>query len=179
LRICALSCCKFPRSKPEGQKPGAKGGLNIEGIAWDPPNNRLLLGLRSPLINGHAVIVPLKLKDPLGSFALANLQLATPRVIQLNLEGQGVRDIDYNTHLKTFLIISGATELTEKTDFGLWEWNGDADQTRIDSRPRHEKTLDERWKPEGITNMTVNGKSFVMLVCDASGFFKLDYVDAR
>jgi pSer/pThr/pTyr-binding forkhead associated (FHA) protein len=170
---------QIPEISAEGQKPGTKGGLNIEGLAWDPPNNRLLLGLRSPLIDGHAVIVPLKLKDPLGPFATSNLQLASPRVIKLNLEGQGVRDIDYNKHLKSFLIVSGATELTEKTDFGLWEWNGDADQTRIESRPRHEKTLDERTKPEGVTNVTIGGKSFVLLVCDASGYLKLDYVDGR
>ena len=97
----------------------------------------------------------------------------------MNLEGQGIRDIDYNKHLKTFIIISGATELTEKTDFGLWEWSGDADQSRIDARPRHEKTLDERTKPEGVTNVTINGKSFVLLVCDAGGYLKLDYIDGR
>jgi pSer/pThr/pTyr-binding forkhead associated (FHA) protein len=170
---------QIPEISAEGQKPGSKGGLNIEGLAWDPPNNRLLVGLRSPLIDGHAVIIPLKLKDPQGSFSTSNLQLASPRVIKLNLEGQGVRDIDYNKHLKTFLIVSGATELTEKTDFGLWEWNGDAEQTRIDSRPRHEKTLDERAKPEGVTNVTLSGKSFVLLACDLSGYFKLDYVDGR
>ncbi len=170
---------EVPELRAEGQKPGAKGGLNIEGLAWDPINNRLLIGLRSPLINGQAVIVPLKFKDTLGPFATSNLQLANPRLIQLGLEGQGIRDLAYDKHLKAFLIISGATELTERTDFGLWEWNGDADQARIESHPRHERTLDERAKPEGVTNVTVNGKSFVLVVCDASGYLKLDYVDGR
>ncbi len=167
----------IPELGPDAQKPSTKGGLNIEGLGWDPVNNRLLVGLRQPVINGRALLVPLKLKDPLGAFTASNLQLASPRVIQLNLGGQGVRDIDYNNHLKSFLIISGATELTHKTDFGLWEWNGDADQSSAASHPRQERTLDERHKPEGITNVTINSRSFVLVVCDANGYFKLDYLD--
>ena len=40
------------------------GGINVEGIAWDPVNKRLLLGLRSPVVEGNALVVPLKLRDP-------------------------------------------------------------------------------------------------------------------
>jgi hypothetical protein len=35
-----------------GDKSYKAGGINIEGVAWDPEMNRLLLGLRSPVING-------------------------------------------------------------------------------------------------------------------------------
>ncbi|MEP7271422.1 MAG: DUF3616 domain-containing protein [Acidobacteriota bacterium] len=177
LRAFLLS--QVAELRAEGSKPGTKGGLNIEGLAWDPVNSRLLLGLRSPLINGHAVVVPLKFKDRLGPFATSNLQLSTPKLIQLDLGGQGIRDIDYSNALRSFLIISGATELSERTDFGLWDWGGDPDQTRVDSRPRAEKTIDEQLKPEGVTNVTVNGKSFILVVCDASGYLKFDYVDGR
>src|SRR6185369_10522264 len=45
----------LPELKGEGEKNGKEGGLNIEGLAWDPKQNRLLLGLRSPQINGNAV----------------------------------------------------------------------------------------------------------------------------
>jgi hypothetical protein len=38
-------------------------GLNVEGVAWDRQKRRLLLGLRSPVVNGHALVVPLKLRD--------------------------------------------------------------------------------------------------------------------
>ncbi len=30
-------------------------GLNIEGLAWDPVNQRLLMGLRSPVVDGQAL----------------------------------------------------------------------------------------------------------------------------
>src|SRR5262245_1030545 len=56
-----------------GDKSGKQGGLNIEGICWDPTNERLLLGLRSPLMNDMAVIIPLKLRDIFGPFAINNL----------------------------------------------------------------------------------------------------------
>ena len=40
------------------------GGINVdEGMASDPLNKRLLLGLRSPVVEGNALIVPLKLRD--------------------------------------------------------------------------------------------------------------------
>lgn len=174
LRAFLLS--QLPELQAEGEKPGSKGGLNIEGLTWDVDRSRLLLGLRSPLINGRAVIVPLKLKDPLGAFTPENLQLSAERTIQLELGGQGIRDLDYIPQLRSYLILSGATELSAKTDFGLWEWNGDPDQSKAEAHPRREATLDERAKPEGITNVTINGRSFVLIVGDAGGYLKLDSV---
>jgi len=173
----SLLLANVPELKGEGEKAGVKGGLNIEGITWDPLNHRLLLGLRSPLIGGRAAIIPIKLKDPLGAFVATNVQFATPRTIQLDLGGQGIRDLDYDPHLKSFVIISGATELAQRTDFGLWEWSGEPDQSKADARPRQERTLDEAAKPEGVTNVTVNGKSFILVVGDANCYLKLDYLE--
>lgn len=167
---------QLPELQGEGEKAGNKGGLNIEGMTWDADNGRLLLGLRGPLINGRAVIVPLKFKDPLGAFTRENLQLASQRTIQLELGGHGIRDLDYIPQLRSYLILSGAPELSEKTDFGLWEWNGDPDQSKPEAHPRREAILDEKAKPEGITNVTINGKSFVLIVGDASRYLKLDPV---
>src|SRR5262249_37096952 len=42
-----------------GAPSGDKGGLNIEGITWDRDNERLLLGLRSPLLGNQAALIPL------------------------------------------------------------------------------------------------------------------------
>jgi pSer/pThr/pTyr-binding forkhead associated (FHA) protein len=147
--------------------PGLKGGLNIEGIAWDPNEGRLLLGLRSPQLGKNAAILPLKLRDPQGAFTTANLQLEMP--IYLSLGGQGVRDITYDTKLRTFLIVSGMPETEQKTDFGVWEWSGyDTNATRL-------MTLDEKWKPEGITSFKLNDQAYVFIVGDAGGYLKLDY----
>ncbi len=157
-----------------GGRPGTQGGLNIEGIAWDPNNERLLLGLRSPQIGSQAVLVPLKLRDPRGPFNLENLKVDEPRVIVLSLDGQGVRDITYDPSLRNFLIISGAPETAPKTAFGLWEWNG-----QQDTKPTKLMMLDDAMKPEGITGATINGRSFVFVVGDAGSYLKLDYAGAK
>jgi pSer/pThr/pTyr-binding forkhead associated (FHA) protein/uncharacterized protein YjiK len=153
-----------------GAKEGMQGGLNIEGLAWDPINERLLLGLRSPQIGGNAVLVPLKLRDPRGSFTRENLKVDQPEVIVLPLEGHGVRDITYDTHLRNFLIISGAPETAPRTEFGLWEWNGQPGGTI------HKlMTLEDKMKPEGITSVTINGRSYAFVVGDAGSYLRLDY----
>ncbi len=157
-----------------GASPGAQGGLNIEGIAWDPNHERLLLGLRSPLIGNQAVLIPLKLRDPRGAFNIENLKVDDPRVIVLSLEGHGVRDITYDTRLKNFLVVSGAPENVPKTDFVLWEWTG-----QPDSRPVKLMALDDKMKPEGLTSTNINGLSFVFVVGDAGSYSKLNYLDAK
>jgi pSer/pThr/pTyr-binding forkhead associated (FHA) protein len=159
-----------PAIAAEGAKPGLEGGLNIEGIAWDPNNERLLLGLRSPQIGGQAVLIPIKLRDLRGPFKIENLKIDDIKVIFLSLGGQGVRDITYDSHLKNFLIISGAPETEERTDFGLWEWNG-----QPDSKPAKLMTLEGDKKPEGVTGVTINGRSYVLVVGDAGSYLKIDY----
>jgi hypothetical protein len=157
-----------------GAPPGMQGGLNTEGIAWDPNNERLLLGLRSPLIGNQAVLIPVKLREPRGGFKIDNLKIDDPRVIVFSLDGHGVRDITYDTRLKNFLIISGAPETAPKTDFILWEWNGNPD-----SNPVKLLTLDEKWKPEGLTSTTINGRSFLFIVGDAGSYLKFNYGNAN
>lgn len=157
-----------------GAPPGAEGGLNIEGIAWDPNYGRLLLGLRSPLIGNQAVLIPLMFRDPRGAFARENLKIGDPRVILLPLEGHGIRDITYDTRIKNFLIISGAPENVPKNNFILWEWDG-----QPDSKPVKLLTLDEKMKPEGITSTTIKGQSFVFVVGDAGSYVKLNYANPK
>ena len=53
----------------------SQGGINVEGIAWDPQNKRLLLGLRSPVVEGNALVVPLKLRDPKAALSFDNLEV--------------------------------------------------------------------------------------------------------
>jgi pSer/pThr/pTyr-binding forkhead associated (FHA) protein len=153
-----------------GAPDGAQGGLNIEGIAWDPNNERLLLGLRSPQIGDQAALVPLKLRDPRGPFTRENLKVDQPGVIILPLDRQGVRDITYDAHLRSFLIISGAPETAPRAEFGLWEWDG-----KEPAKPNKLMALEEGMKPEGVTSVTINGRSYVFVVGDSGSHLKIDY----
>ncbi|MGA9767551.1 MAG: DUF3616 domain-containing protein [Blastocatellia bacterium] len=170
-----------PELKNFADLKGEEGGLNIEGIAWDPDpeHRRLLLGLRSPLVNGNALVVPVRLRDANGPFTIDNLQLAEPNAIQLPLGGLGIRDIQYDSRLKAFLIIAGAPEHHEKTAFTLWEWNGDGNQSSADAKPREETTLDMRMKPEGVTRLKLPGREMIFIVGDASSYIKLDYAEGQ
>jgi len=83
-------------------------GLNIEGLAWDHTQGQLLLGLRSPVVDGNALLVPLRLRDPRGPFSYDNLEVK--EAIRLPLGGFGIRSVEYDPQQKVFYIIAGATE---------------------------------------------------------------------
>ncbi|HSB12204.1 MAG TPA: DUF3616 domain-containing protein [Blastocatellia bacterium] len=169
-----------PELKGEGEAKGSEGGLNIEGIAWDFKRGRWLLGLRSPLGKGdQALIVAIKLRNPTGPFSTENLQLAEPHPIALPLAGLGIRDIQYDPELNLFLIISGAPEHHEKSEFTLWEWDGSTDQPPAETALRKVSDLDPKLKPEGLTHVDIGGRKFVLVVGDASGYFKLDYSESQ
>lgn len=159
--------------KGAGEMKGSQGGLNVEGIAWDPDRKRLLIGLRSPIINDKALIVPVKLGNPAGPFSADNLQVEEAKAISVSLGGSGIRDIQYDGKLKSFLLISGAPENEEKGDFILWQWDGNP----ANSQPIQKSVLDKKAKPEGITSVVVGGQNFIYIVCDASRYTKLDYTD--
>lgn len=152
--------------RSEGEKMGKDGGLNIEGLAWDARRNRLLLGLRSPVVNGDALLVPLKLRNPRGTFSIENLEVEGSKAIRLPLRGAGIRGIEYDGRAKVFRVISGATEDQGQTDFGLWEWNGDETQPAVTETKR----FDDDLKPEGVARVTAGGRDFLFIVCDASGY---------
>lgn len=156
---------------PELQaKKGEGGGLNIEGIAWDPMRKRMLLGLRSPLENGQALVIALTLRDQQGAFSIDNLVLANPHVARLPLNGLGIRSIEYDERLKAFSIIAGAPEQQERTEFRVWEWNGDDKNPLMTQRAMLHRDL----KPEGLGRVSTGGTDFMFVVCDTSRYLTLD-----
>ena len=167
-----------PELKAWASKTSIEGGLNIEGITADPDPQRLrvLLGLRGPVLNGNALVVSVRIVDRQLPLTVENLAMDEPNAIQLNLNGQAIRDIQYDSRLRAFLIISGAPETAEKTDFLLWQWNGEANQTRDEARPKLQSVLDKRMKPEGVAPLKLPNRDLVFLVGDASSYATIDYV---
>ncbi len=161
-----------PELSAEGSKAGIEGGLNVEGLAWDPTHERLLLGLRSPFVDGGALLIALKVRD---SFTREALALADPGVIKIPLEGLGVRDIHFDTRLKSFLILAGAAENQKRSEFKLWEWSGDTEPGNVAARAREGAALDQNLKPEGIAHLKMGGRDFLFIACDANRYFKIDY----
>lgn len=142
------------------------GGINLEGVAWDPVNKRLLLGVRSPVVDGHALVVPLRLRDPRGAFSAANLEVEGGRAIRLPAEGAGIRSIEFDERARAFHVITGAGPNAEKLDFKLWQWDGNAEWPAL----RELGKYDRRLKPEGFTRVSAGARDFGFLVFDTSGY---------
>lgn len=156
---------KVPEIAAEGAKDSADDGLNIEGLAHDPHANRLLLGLRSPLVNSNAVVVPLTLPDPQQPFNIEGLKVETP--ITLPLEDHGIRSIEYIDKLGAYLIISGGTETEKHSEFALWRWDGTG-------QPQMIEPLERKIRPEGITEVRTGGSDYIFVVADAGYYLRLD-----
>jgi len=146
------------------------GGINVEGLAWDARGRRLLLGLRSPVVDGQALVVPLRLRDPRAAFTSGNLEVEGARAIRLPLGGAGVRSIEYDERAQAFRVIAGAGPNSEKLDFKLWEWDGDAARPAL----REAGTFDRSLKPEGVTRVSSAGRDFTFIVFDTSGYATTD-----
>lgn len=156
---------KVPEIAADGSKDSADDGLNIEGLARDPHTNRILLGLRSPLVNGNAVVVPLTLPDPEQPFNIEGVKVETP--ITLPLDDHGIRSIEYIDKLGAYLIISGGTETEKHSEFALWRWDGTG-------RPEMIEPLERAIRPEGITEVRIGGSDFIFVVADAGYYFRLN-----
>jgi hypothetical protein len=146
------------------------GGINIEGLAWDPRGGRLLLGLRSPVVGGHALVVPLRPRDPRGGLSAANLEVEGGKAIRLPFGGAGIRSIEYDGRARAFRVITGAGPNAERLDFKLWEWDGDGARPAL----RELGTYDRRLKPEGVTHVSAAGRDFSFIVFDTSGYAAAD-----
>jgi hypothetical protein len=141
-------------------------GINIEGLAFDTAGNRLLVGLRSPVVDGHALVIPLKLRDARGPFSLDNIDTGEMKSLKLPLSGLGIRGIEYDERAKTFHIISGATESQDRVEFKLWEWGGEAGQGAL----REVTTFDRKLKPEGVARVSAGESDFTFIVFDTSQY---------
>lgn len=142
-----------------GRLPG-DDVLNIEGLAWDPTNRRLLLGLRAPVVADSALVVPIRLADSTRAFTTDNLTV-DGATLRLPLGGAGIRGIEWDSVAGAFLVIVGASLNDENRDFRVLEWDG-----RSGSQPLEVATYDRRLKPEGIASATIAGNPARVVVFD-------------
>ena len=151
------------RAVPELRGAGRKGnsGLNIEGLAWDPAGNRLLLGVRSPVVDGQALAVPLRLRDPKGALTSDNIQV-DGGALRIPLGGSGIRSIEHDAAGGGFQIIAGHPSGAQ--DFRLVTW--DAAKGSV----REVQTFSGAHKPEGVARVTLGGQAVTVVMFDDSRF---------
>ena len=96
------------------------GGLSIEGLAAMRDMGGLLIGLRSPLLDGKALLISL-LNAPAVVDGGADPRFGEPS--RLDLGGLGIRSIDYWSKRRTYLILAGPPGGTA-ADVALLSWSG-------------------------------------------------------
>ncbi|MGB3507659.1 MAG: DUF3616 domain-containing protein [Microcoleaceae cyanobacterium] len=99
-----------------------KGGLNIEGLSSTPNQKELLIGFRSPIIDGKALIITLLNPESLVTQENGTAEFGDP--IELDLGGLGIRFLEYWPGQNKYVISAGAYDGTD--GFYLYLWSGNA-----------------------------------------------------
>ncbi|MGH1364413.1 MAG: DUF3616 domain-containing protein [Calditrichia bacterium] len=130
---------KYELKKAAKRAPKSGGGLNIEGLAATP-EQKLLIGFRNPVPDDRALI--LQLENPFGVLQGERALFSEP--IELDLDGLGIRSIEYWPTKNCYLIIGGAFSGVRK--FGIYRWSGKRDD--LPERLNHLNFND--LNPEGL-----------------------------
>ncbi len=136
-----------------------KNGFNIEGMSFNREKDKLLFGLRSPVIDGKGVI--LVMENPQAAFENNEPPNFFKKPIYLDLDKGGIRSIAFDPELDGYLLISRREKKGRK--FKLWFWSGhEADKPR---RIRIKSKV-KLSKAEGITPVRIKGKNKFLIVFD-------------
>jgi hypothetical protein len=106
---------QFHFDKAARLAPNESGALNIEGLAATA-QGQLLIGFRSPIPQGQALLIPLCNPNEV----IAGQTPVLDNAIQLDLGGLGIRDIAFFD--RTFIIIAGPDH--GGGPFAFYRWTG-------------------------------------------------------
>ena len=153
---------KFEHLKDAGRVAQVKddNGLNIEALSFDKTDERLLIGLRSPVIDGKGVVVVLQ--NPVGIFERNEKPRLADELLLLDLGKGGLRAIEYDAKLDGYLILSRREDKKNKA-FKLWFWDG---QTSHAPRRIRITGAEEIDNAEGVTPLRYQGEDKLLIVFD-------------
>lgn len=153
---------KYPElaaaAKIRGVKAG--GGLNIEALEISPDQQRLLIGFRSPLRDGRAIIA--SVENPSGLFEADDVPRLAADLDELDLGGHGIRGLSYVPSIGEYLVISGPVS-REPGQFALWRWNG---QQGGAARRVTVPGLQGLERAEGVSPAVIDGVVRIIIVSD-------------
>ena len=139
-------------------KSGA--GLNIEALEIAPDRQRLLIGFRSPLQGGHAIIAGVE--NPSAIFDEEAEPQVSNTLQALDLGGHGIRGMAFVASLDGYLVISGPAS-RELSEFGLWFWSGQPDAP---ARRVTVPGLQGFERAEGVSPAVIDGEQRIIIVSD-------------
>lgn len=136
------------------------GGLNIEALEITPDRQQLLVGFRSPLLDGAAIIAPIA--NPSAIFDTGELPRLSGDLLTLDLDGQGIRGMAWIAPLAGYLLISGPASQAEQA-FALWFWSG---QPLSPARRVVVPGLQHFERGEGLSTAVIDGLAYIVIVSD-------------
>jgi hypothetical protein len=154
------------------------GGLNVEALSWDTRTGAVLIGLRTPLLDGRPVLLRVRLKSFDGPWTLDNLELLEPQVLAVpTAHGElGLRAMSLHQATGVSLITLGNPTSASKAPFRLYSWDGNP-EGRLQHYDR--VRFHRRMKVEGVTRGTIAGRNAVVFVDDGGGYQVLWADDER
>jgi hypothetical protein len=135
------------------------GGLNIEALEISPDQQRLLIGFRSPLHDGRAIIA--SVENPSGLFEADEVPRLAADLDELDLGGHGIRGLSYVPSIGEYLVISGPVS-REPGQFALWLWNGSGGAAQRVAVPG----LQGLERAEGVSPAVIDGVVRIIIVSD-------------
>jgi len=170
-RAAGFSADKLKLKDIENLAP-KKQGLNIEGLCASADGKNLYIGFRNPLHHSNtgskqAIVVPLKNAD---AVIEKKQEPVFGEALLWNLDGRGIRSMEYSAFHKTFFIIAGPPD--ERKDFALYKWSGDKKQQP--ELVRKLENLPKDFTPEALFSPEDSVKLFLLsddgtLIVDVSG----------
>lgn len=136
------------------------GGLNIEALDFGRDPARLLVGFRSPLHEGRALIAGVI--DPAALFERGEPPRVAAELIALDLAGDGIRALAHVPALDGHLIASGPVG-REARPFRLWFWRGGPDDPAVPVTLAGREGFE---RVEGICPARIDGRDHVLIVSD-------------
>jgi len=154
--------------KVNDQGKGGLYNLNIEALSFDQ-ENRLMICLRKPQIDGKSVI--LLLENPIDVLTKKAAPIIASSPLLLDLIGGGIRAMSYNAELKGYLItnevFAGERNNIKYSQISLWD--GDPSHK---AQPLILPGVRSINNVEGITSVTINGQKRLLLISDNGNIAK-------
>ena len=110
------------------------------------------------LDSGKVMVV----ENPQGVFDRGEEPRISDRLIELDLDGGGIRALAYDAYLAGFLVISRKPGKS----FKLWLWSGDTAERPNRLKIRHVKNLRQA---EGVTPVSLAGQAVGILIVSDDG----------
>lgn len=135
-------------------------GLNIEALAISPDQQQLLIGFRSPLHDGRALIA--HIENPAAIFEADEPPRIAAALDELDLGGHGIRGLSYVPAVGEYLVIGGPAE-REQAAFKLWLWSG---RPGAPARRVTVAGLAGFARAEGVSPAVIDGVQRIIIVSD-------------